>query len=745
MKGIERHHFLRNFAALVALTLFLNGCLSDEEASRTGDEALVDHELSGSVGDGPVVGAVMRVLRNDGVELAQLASDANAGYNIMVRTKGKYYPLSIDARNGTDLVTNAALDFQLWGAVLEPGKKSVANINPFSTFAVELARDLPAGISKANLATAQAIVSAELNNGLTSLVASGPMATRIDGSNIAEIVRASEALGETVRRTRDAMNASGFSVSADDIVRALSSDLIDQVVDGRGGPRSDARLAAVWIVVSAQVLLETMANEIHVGGVDATQAMTNAINQVSTESADPVLEDLTVTAAMLLPAKVGIVAAHLVTGDSAIAELLDLTQDVQAGSSSSIIRTFTLPSDYRSRLNNAILLTASGNSTVIDAVNEASRNRTQTIGSENRAPAISGTPANSVEADTAYTFTPTASDPDGDTLSFTITNLPIWASFDSTNGTLSGAPGASDVGDYAGIFIDVSDGALMSSIGPFSINVFTDNAPPVISGTPASSVAAGAAYAFAPTATDPNDDVLTFSIVNRPTWLSFDNANGSLTGTPGASDVGNHDDISITVSDGTLQSTLGPFSIDVTATNSPPTIGGTPDAEVTVGNSYSFAPTASDSNGDTLTFSVTGLPSWASFNTSTGAISGTPQSGDVSTYPGIVIMVSDGIANASLGPFTITVQAVSLGSVTLSWGAPTENQDGTPLTDLDGYRIYWGTTPGVYSNSVTIDNESLTVYVVENLAPGTYEFVATSFDMQGVESSYSNPATITIP
>ena len=70
-----------------------------------------------------------------------------------------------------------------------------------------------------------------------------------------------------------------------------------------------------------------------------------------------------------------------------------------------------------------------------------------------------------------------------------------------------------------------------------------------------------------------------------------------------------------------------------------------------------------------------------------------------------------------------------------------QNEDGTALTDLSGYKLYWGTTPGSYSNSVTIDDAGTTIYVVDNLSPGTYEFVATSFNAAGVESGYSSPAT----
>ncbi len=122
-------------------------------------------------------------------------------------------------------------------------------------------------------------------------------------------------------------------------------------------------------------------------------------------------------------------------------------------------------------------------------------------------------------------------------------------------------------------------------------------------------------------------------------------------------------------------------------------------------------------------------------------MSGTPGDGDVGTYSGITISVSDGSETASLGTFSITVEAISLGSATLSWTAPTENDDGSPLTDLAGYKIYWGTSPGSYPNSVTINNPGITTYVVEDLPPGTYEFVATSFNSAGMESVYSTPAT----
>ncbi len=273
------------------------------------------------------------------------------------------------------------------------------------------------------------------------------------------------------------------------------------------------------------------------------------------------------------------------------------------------------------------------------------------------------------------------------------------------------------------------------------------NTAPQISGTAPTNVDVGEPYSFTPSASDADGDSLSFSISNQPTWTSFDTATGRLSGTPSLADAGTDPDIVISVSDGTDTASLPAFSITVntTDTNSSPTISGTPASSVTEGQPYSFTPTASDADGDTLTFSISGQPPWASFNSSNGRLSGTPTAGDVGTYSNIVILVSDGQASASLAAFSITVEAISLGSATLSWTAPTQNEDGTPLTDLAGYRLYWGTTPGSFTDSVEIDNPSVTTYLVENLAPGTYEFVATAYNSAGVESRYSGTATRVIP
>ena len=78
----------------------------------------------------------------------------------------------------------------------------------------------------------------------------------------------------------------------------------------------------------------------------------------------------------------------------------------------------------------------------------------------------------------------------------------------------------------------------------------------------------------------------------------------------------------------------------------------------------------------------------------------------------------------------------SVGSATLTWNAPTTNADGSPLTDLAGYKIYYGTSSGNYS--VSVDVRNVTTYTVDSLSSGKYYFAVTAYDTSNNESGYSN-------
>jgi hypothetical protein len=174
-------------------------------------------------------------------------------------------------------------------------------------------------------------------------------------------------------------------------------------------------------------------------------------------------------------------------------------------------------------------------------------------------------------------------------------------------------------------------------------------------------------------------------------------------------------------------------------------LSGAPRNSVTAGQAYSFTPAAS-STGGTVTFTIQNLPGWASFNASNGTLSGTPQAASVGTYANIVISVSDGQATASLPAFSITVVApnAATGSADVSWTPPTTNTDGSTLTNLAGYNIYYGTSPSALTQRLQVTNAGLTDYVVSGLTAGTWYFSVTAYTTSGVESALSAIASKTI-
>jgi hypothetical protein len=181
-----------------------------------------------------------------------------------------------------------------------------------------------------------------------------------------------------------------------------------------------------------------------------------------------------------------------------------------------------------------------------------------------------------------------------------------------------------------------------------------------------------------------------------------------------------------------------------TSSNSKPSISGTPPTSILEGEAYDFRPSATDPDGDRLTFSVSNKPTWASFDSTTGRLYGTPGAGTSGSYGNIVISVSDGTAQASLSGYTLTVQQIGTGSATLSWNPPTQNTDGSALTDLAGYKIYYGKSSTNLDKIVTIASAGITRYVVENLTSATWYFSMTSYNSTGVESSQSTAVSKTI-
>jgi hypothetical protein len=97
-----------------------------------------------------------------------------------------------------------------------------------------------------------------------------------------------------------------------------------------------------------------------------------------------------------------------------------------------------------------------------------------------------------------------------------------------------------------------------------------------------------------------------------------------------------------------------------------------------------------------------------------------------------------------LKPFTIQVKPPASATATLSWTAPTENTDGTPITDLAGFRILYGTKPSELTKTITVEGAHARTLEISGLAEGTYFFAVVAYDSAGLDGDQSRLANQTI-
>jgi hypothetical protein len=151
------------------------------------------------------------------------------------------------------------------------------------------------------------------------------------------------------------------------------------------------------------------------------------------------------------------------------------------------------------------------------------------------------------------------------------------------------------------------------------------------------------------------------------------------------------------------------------------------------------------SSGGTLVFSIGNIPPWATFNTSTGMLSGTPAAANAGAYANVQISVSNGTASASLTAFTVTVTQTGQGVVQLSWTQPTQNTDGSALTGLAGYHLHYGNSAGSMGQTIDVNDPSATTYAVAGLNSGTYFLSLSAYTGTGSESVQTSPVSKTVP
>ncbi len=173
--------------------------------------------------------------------------------------------------------------------------------------------------------------------------------------------------------------------------------------------------------------------------------------------------------------------------------------------------------------------------------------------------------------------------------------------------------------------------------------------------------------------------------------------------------------------------------------NKAPTISAEAAAYARVGESFEFQPNATDADSDKLVFSVQNLPAWATFDSASGRIGGTPASSDVGEYEGITITVADATHRAATAPFSITVIGAATGVATLKWETPPVKVDGSPLDDLAGYRIVYGRTAEDLDHSVFVQDPKQTTFEFTTLDKGIWYFAVIGVNANGLEGPASTP------
>jgi hypothetical protein len=86
----------------------------------------------------------------------------------------------------------------------------------------------------------------------------------------------------------------------------------------------------------------------------------------------------------------------------------------------------------------------------------------------------------------------------------------------------------------------------------------------------------------------------------------------------------------------------------------------------------------------------------------------------------------------------------SSGTASLDWTPPTQNSDGSTLTNLAGYHLYYGTSADNLTQTVQISNPGLAAYTLANLPAGTWYFAVTSYSSAGIESARSAIVSVSL-
>ena len=320
-------------------------------------------------GQSSVTGATITIKAADGTLLSTTANDTYTGYQTMVPDQADY-PYTITATSGIDPVSGTPPGFPLMSVVTGPDS-GIANINVFSTLIVKTAQAMPGGLTTSNLDLAGQLVLQYLNFGLDQVLLPDPIATPVTTENVASLVKADEILAEMIRRTYSALQVVGYDVSEYDIISTLAADMTDGYLDGNGAGGANPLIAAIANIVSGQVLVEGLSNNLNVNGAWAGDLLDNAIRAALPEVTQ-LSADVTITAAVLQQTKTAIGAAQAIDPSETLSTLALIVNSLTPGMHPGNIEA-VLPGERGGDFNDALMLAASSSNDQLAAINTAAR------------------------------------------------------------------------------------------------------------------------------------------------------------------------------------------------------------------------------------------------------------------------------------------------------------------------------------------------------------------------------------
>lgn len=308
---------------------------------------------------------------------------------------------------------------------------------------------------------------------------------------------------------------------------------------------------------------------------------------------------------------------------------------------------------------------------------------TLTVTSVNDAPVISSISNQTMNEDATLDVGLSATDADGDGLTFSIVAAAADFGASISGSTLSFSPTANYHGSGT-VTVQVSDGALSNSTS-FTLTINSINDAPVISAIAAQTMSEGSTLSLTLSATDADGDSLTYSLVSAASDFGASISGSTLSFTPTANYNGSGT-VVVQVSDGSLTDSTS-FTLTISGVNDAPVISAISDQTIAEDNTLSLTLAATDADGDTLTFSLVSAPAGSGASVSGTTLSFTP----TANYHGtgtVTVQVSDGIATDSTS-FTLTITSVNDAPVLTAIGDQTMSEDSQlsltlSATDADG-------------------------------------------------------------